>query len=90
MAIFETFKPPDCDMVRERYQRYLQNRPGAFESLALKRYTTSRELLEDARACGLAPHGRNRFFTGLLVALGFSALLWALLALALETLRADA
>jgi hypothetical protein len=84
MPIVETFKPPDCDAVRERYQRYLQNRPGALESRALKRYSTSRELLADARACGLVSSGRNRFFTGILIALGLSSLLWGLLAWALR------
>lgn len=83
MPTVETFKPPDCDAVRARYQRYLQNRPGALESRALKGYTSARELLKDARACGLVSSGRNRFFTGILIALGLSALLWGLLAWAL-------
>jgi hypothetical protein len=86
MPTVETFKPPDCDAVRARYQRYLQNRPGALESRALKRYTTARELLEDARACGLVPNARHRFLMRLLVALGIAGLLWTLAALARSAL----
>ena len=76
MAPSSTIEPLDCAAVRERLQQLLQGAPAGLGPDRLKRYVTSVELLEQARACGLLPNGRNRFFMGLMVALALSAFLW--------------
>jgi len=76
MTPSSTIPPLDCAAVRERLQRHLQGAPTGLGPDRLAPYVTSVELLEEARACGLLPNGRNRFFMGLMVALALSALLW--------------
>lgn len=88
MAPSSTTKPLDCSAVRERLRQHLQDAPAGLGPDRLAQFVTSVELLEEARACGLLPNGRNRFFMGLMVALALSALLWGgiiLIAAALGT-----